>query len=348
LFKIKRATIDGVIFVAFFAIVAIFLSKIDIIESSGVSPLVIGISLGIIVANSATKYIPTRFQEGITFSAKRVLRLAIILYGFRLTFQDIASVGVEGFIVSVTMLSSTLLLGTFIGLKIFKLNRDTAILTASGASVCGAAAVLATESVVKGSQNSVAVAVSMVVLFGTISMFLYPLLYEGFIKDATGFFHMSPSQFGIYVGGTVHEVAQVVAIPASIPNAPKEMVDSAVIVKMTRVLLIAPTLIILGVVLALNSKDKSSRAKIVIPWFAIYFILVVGFNSLNLVSAEVKEIINSIDTFLLTMAMTALGMGTNFSKFKNSGIKALYTASVIFIWLLVGGFIVTKIVTEIF
>ncbi len=159
---------------------------------------------------------------------------------------------------------------------------------------------------------------------------------------------MSPSQFGIYVGGTVHEVAQVVAIPASIPNAPKEMVDSAVIVKMTRVLLIAPTLIILGVVLALNSKDKSSRAKIVIPWFAIYFILVVGFNSLNLVSAEVKEIINSIDTFLLTMAMTALGMGTNFSKFKNSGIKALYTASIIFIWLLVGGFIVTKIVTEIF
>jgi len=127
LFKIKRATIDGVIFVAFFAIVAIFLSKIDIIESSGVSPLVIGISLGIIVANSATKYIPTRFQEGITFSAKRILRLAIILYGFRLTFQDIASVGVEGFIVSVTMLSSTLLLGTFIGLKIFKLNRDTAI-----------------------------------------------------------------------------------------------------------------------------------------------------------------------------------------------------------------------------
>ncbi len=94
-----------------------------------------------------------------------------------------------------------------------------------------AAAVLATEPVLKAEGYSPAIAVSMVVLFGTASMFLYPILYSAIIEPATGFLHMSPSEFGIYVGGTIHEVAQVVAVPFSIPNAPIEMANNAVIAK---------------------------------------------------------------------------------------------------------------------
>jgi uncharacterized integral membrane protein (TIGR00698 family) len=344
---LNSGLIKGVILVAIFAIIATLISTLPFIKALGFSPLVIGIVLGIIYANTIESKMPKSFSNGITFSAKKILRFAIVLYGFRLTFQEILEVGSEGFLVSLIMLSSTLILGSLVGIKIFKMDRDTSILTASGASVCGAAAVLATEPVLKAAEYKTAVAVSMVVLFGTISMFLYPIMYEGFIKDATGFLHMSPSQFGIYVGGSIHEVAQVVAVPASIPNTPEVMAHNAVIVKMTRVLLIAPMLIILGIVLNFTSKEKSSdKVKLVIPWFAVYFILVAAFNSLHLLPKNIVDIINYIDTFLLTMAMTALGMGTIFSKFKDVGIHAFYTAFVMFIWLVVGGFVVTKVIAS--
>ncbi len=343
MFQIKEI-VSGVVFVAIFAAAATYISTLDFIKHLGFSPLVIGIVLGIFYANTLHNKAPKAWQSGITFSAKKILRFAIVLYGFRITFQEIVSVGSEGFLVSLIMLSSTLLLGTFVGIKLFKMDRDTSILTASGASVCGAAAVLATEPVLKAQEYKTAVAVSMVVLFGTISMFLYPIMYEGFIKDAVGFLHMSPKQFGIYVGGSIHEVAQVVAVPASIPHASAEMAHSAVIVKMTRVMLIAPMLIILGIILSLSNKEQSGGVKLVIPWFAVYFVLVAAFNSFHIIPKEIVHYINIFDTFLLTMAMTALGMGTIFAKFKDVGASSFYTALTMFIWLVVGGFIVTKLI----
>jgi uncharacterized integral membrane protein (TIGR00698 family) len=317
----------------------------------GISPLVVGIVIGIIFANSLHHKMPTSWESGITFSAKKILRFAIVFYGFRITFQQIGEVGLEGFLVSLIMLSTTFVLGTWLGHKIFKMEEDTSMLTAAGASVCGAAAVLATEPVLKAEEYKTAVAVSMVVLFGTISMFLYPVLYTAFIENATGFLHMTGREFGIYVGGTIHEVAQVVAVPASIPGASEEMANSAVIVKMTRVIMIAPMLIALGIWLSFKAKKtggETSAVKLVIPWFAVYFIMVAGFNSLQLVPQNIVDVINEIDTFLLTMAMTALGIGTRFAKFKGLGLAPIYTALGMFIWLVIGGFIITKLICQVF
>jgi uncharacterized integral membrane protein (TIGR00698 family) len=274
------------------------------------------------------------------FSGKKILRFAIVIYGFRITFQQIADVGLEGFLVSLIMLSTTFILVSYLGTKIFGMEKDTSMLTASGASVCGAAAVLATEPVLKAEGHKTAIAVSMVVLFGTISMFLYPVLYSAIIEPAKGFLHMTPSEFGIYVGGTIHEVAQVVAVPFSIPNAPLDMANNAVIVKMTRVIMIAPMLIVLGIYLSYSAKKEGgdgSAVKLVIPWFAVYFIGVAGFNSFHLIPENIVNVINDIDTFLLTMAMTALGMGTRFAKFKGLGLAPVYTALGMFAWLVIGG-----------
>ncbi len=340
-----KDVLKGVLFVAAFSVAAILISKIGIIKSIGFSPLVIGIVLGIIYANSLHHKAPASLQPGITFSAKKILRFAIVMYGFRITFQEVANVGLDGLLVSLTMLSTTMIIGSFAGMKLFKMDRDTSVLTAAGASVCGAAAVLATEPVLKADEYKTAVAVSMVVLFGTTSMFLYPAMYEGFIKNAAGFLHMDPRVFGIYVGGTIHEVAQVVAVPASIPHASEAMAHTAVIVKMTRVILIAPMLIVLGLILAFANKEKGEgKIKLVIPWFALYFLIVIGINSLfkAYIASEIVTIINTIDTFLLTMAMTALGMGTIFSKFKGIGASSFYTALTMFAWLVIGGFVITK------
>ena len=345
----RKGTINGIIFVAIFALAATMLSTIEFIHALGISPLVIGIVMGIFYANTLHNHVPSEWGTGITFSAKKILRFAIVFYGFRITFQQIADVGLDGFLVSLIMLSSTFIIGTYLGYKVFKMDRDTSMLTASGASVCGAAAVLATEPVLKAEEHKTAVAVSMVVLFGTISMFLYPVLYATIIEPATGFLHMSPQQFGIYVGGTIHEVAQVVAVPASIAGSPVDMANSAVIVKMTRVIMIAPLLIVLGLYLSYEAKKSGNvgeKVKLVIPWFAVYFIGMAGFNSLQLIPQEIVTTINQVDTFLLTIAMTALGMGTRFSKFKGLGLAPLYTAFGMFLWLVIGGFVITKLVTS--
>ncbi|MBU0720721.1 YeiH family protein [bacterium] len=347
----RKGTISGILFVAIFAAAATMIADISFVRSLGISPLVIGIVMGIFYANTLHNHIPSEWSTGITFSGKKILRFAIVFYGFRITFQQIADVGMEGFMVSLIMLSTTFILGTYLGYKIFKMDKETSMLTASGASVCGAAAVLATEPVLKAEGHKTAVAVSMVVLFGTISMFLYPVLYASIIEPAVGFLHMSPQEFGIYVGGTIHEVAQVVAVPASIMGAPVDMANSAVIVKMTRVIMIAPMLIVLGIYLSYSAKKSGGEAggvSLVIPWFAVYFIGMAGFNSLGIVPQNIVEIINEIDTFLLTMAMTALGMGTIFSKFKGLGLAPLYTAGAMFLWLVIGGFVVTKLVVETF
>ncbi|WP_457607321.1 YeiH family protein [Nitratifractor sp.] len=346
----RTGTLSGIVFVALVAASASYIASLGPVKALGLSPLVIGIVIGIFYANTLHNHFPASWESGITFSAKKILRFAIVFYGFRLTFQEIAAVGMEGFLVSLIMLTSTFILGSWLGVRFFGLDRDTAMLTASGASVCGAAAVLATEPVLKAEEHKAAVAVSMVVLFGTIAMFLYPLLYTTLFKNATGFLHLDPGTFGIYAGGTIHEVAQVVAV-GSLDGPGTVMANNAVIVKMTRVLLIAPMLILLGLWLsrqAARSGTAGTEVKLVIPWFAVYFLGMAAFNSLQLIPATIVEGINTVDTFLLTMAMTALGMGTRFAKFKGLGMAPLYTALAMFVWLVVGGFFVVKGVTAVF
>jgi len=362
--KEKRAgTINGIVFVALVAAAATYIAELAPIAKLGISPLVVGIVIGIFYANTLHNHFPASWETGIVFSGKKILRFAIVFYGFRITFQQIAEVGMQGFMVSLLVLSSTMIIGIWLGTKVFKMDKDTSILTAAGASVCGAAAVLATEPVLKAEEHKTAVAVSMVVLFGTISMFLYPVLYSTIIEPATGFLHMDPKTFGIYVGGTIHEVAQVVAVPASVPGAPIDMANTAVIVKMTRVIMIAPMLIVLGLILSYMAKKsggESSKLKLVIPWFAVYFVGMAGINSLIhnytlSAPAETADMIkyiignvNMIDTFLLTMAMTALGMGTRFAKFKGLGLAPIYTAGGMFVWLVIGGFVITQMVVATF
>ncbi len=346
----RKGTISGIVFVALVATSAMWIASLAPIKALGLSPLVVGIVIGIFYANTLHNHFPESWESGIVFSAKKILRVAIVFYGFRITFGQIAEVGLEGFLVSLIMLTTTFILGTWLGMKHFGLDRDTAMLTASGASVCGAAAVLATEQVLKAQEYKAAIAVSMVVLFGTISMFLYPLLYTTIFQHAQGFLHLTPAQYGIYVGGTIHEVAQVVAA-SGIDGAGTQMANNGVIVKMTRVLLIAPMLILLGIYLVRQAKrggGNGAVVKLVIPWFAVYFLVVAGLNSLHFVPSTIVSQINSIDTFLLTMAMTALGMGTRFAKFKGLGLAPLYTALAMFIWLVIGGFVIVKIITALF
>jgi uncharacterized integral membrane protein (TIGR00698 family) len=331
-------TLNGILFVALFATSATYIADISWLRHLGISPLIVGIVLGMVYANTLRGHLPKTWNPGIVFSTKTLLRAAIVFYGFRLTFQSIAQVGVAGVLVSMSVVTFTFILGYLVGTRLLGLDRDTVILVSAGSSICGAAAVLATEPVIEAEPHKSAIAVSTVVLFGSIAMFLYPYLYRA------GFLDLSAQGMGIYIGGTIHEVAHVVAAGNAISD---EVARNAVIVKMLRVMMIAPFLIVLGLWLQSKARhlggEYRGKRSITIPWFAVWFIAVAGFNSLNLLSASVVDTINHVDTFALTMAMTALGMETSIDKFKGVGMKPVYLASVLFVWLIFGGYALTKL-----
>jgi len=330
-------TLNGILFVALFATSATYIADFDWLKHLGISPLIVGIVLGMLYANTLRSHLPAVWNPGIVFSTKTLLRAAIVFYGFRLTFQSIAEVGLPGIFVSVSIVTLTFVLGYWVGTRLLGLDSETTILTSAGSSICGAAAVLATEPVIDAPAHKSAIAVSTVVLFGSIAMFLYPYLYRA------GFLDLSPEGMGIYIGGTIHEVAHVVAAGNAVSEA---VARNAVIVKMIRVMMIAPFLLVLGLWLkAAAGKTHGKTAtttRISVPWFAIGFIAVAGFNSFHWLPGTVVETINRLDTFALTMAMTALGMETSIDKFKGVGMKPIYLAGILFVWLLFGGYALTK------
>lgn len=339
--KLQRQKWSGILFIALFSFSALYLAEMPIIKQLSISPLIVGIALGMVYANSLRVHLPDEWVPGVIFCTKSLLRWGIILYGMRLTYQDVASVGMAGLSVDVTIVATTLILGMIVG-RALKIDGDLTLLTATGSSICGAAAVLGTEPVLKSEPYKTAIAVATVVIFGTIAMFLYPILYR---SGVTG---LSPTQMGIFSGSTLHEVAH--AVGAGDAMGP-EVGNIAVIVKMLRVILLAPVLLLMALIIPKIRKgrtEKSQKAKITIPWFAFGFLVVIGINSLQIIPEPIVDLIKYIDTLFLTMAMTALGVETNFSKFKQAGPKPFLLAFILFIWLMGGGFLLSKYVAPIF
>ena len=320
------------------AILATFLSSLDIVKKTvNFSPLIMAILIGVVVGN-VIKF-PESFKPGITFALKKVLRIAIVFLGFRLTFQNIMEVGLEGLIIDTIMLLGTFFIGVYTATKIFKLDSSMGYLLASGSSICGASAVLATSAVVKSEMHHTAMAVATVTIFGTISMFLYPMVYKAGLLP--GFDDL---QYGLWTGATVHEVAQVVAAGFAISDLAG---NTATIAKLTRVMMLAPLLIALSVYLAkkhtIHGAGVSLR-DIPIPYFVFGFIAMVGVNSLGIIPQNITHTINIVDTFLMTVAMAAMGIETNINKMKGVGMKPIYVAFIMFLFLFFGGIVVVKTV----
>lgn len=337
----RASKLHGILLITLFSFAAFYIADFDFVKRLSLSPLIVGIVLGILYANSLRNHLPQTWVPGITFCTKFVLRAGIILYGFRLTYQQVMQIGLPAIVIDTIIVLFTIIIGVIFG-RLLKMDRDISLLTSTGSAICGAAAVLGAEPIVRSEPHKTAVAVSTVVIFGTLSMFLYPVLYR------SGVFDLTPEQMGLYTGATLHEVAHV----AGAGNAMGEAIsDPAVIVKMIRVLLLAPALLVMSIVLArIPAKSAGTtecRRRVTIPWFAVGFVVVIAFNSLNLLPRETVDAINTFDTFLLTMAMTALGAETSIDKFKKAGSRPFVLALILYAWLVIGGYLLVKYLTPI-
>ncbi|MDF7659454.1 YeiH family putative sulfate export transporter [Erwiniaceae bacterium L1_54_6] len=320
--------LPGLLLTAAIAGCAALLAQQPWLAGAGFGALTLAIILGILLGNSVYPRLATHCDSGVMLAKQRLLRLGIILYGFRITVQQIADVGLSGVLIDVLVLSSTFLLTCFLGIRLLKMDRETVWLIGAGSSICGAAAVLASEPVVKAAPSKVAVAVATVVLFGTIGIVLYPFIW-------TLLPQVNTAQFGVFTGSTLHEVAQVVAAGHAISA---ETENNAVITKMLRVMMLAPFLLILGSWLRRYHNPADSGAQsVTFPWFALLFIIVALFNSLHLLPVNVVNGFNQLANLLLAMAMAALGLTTRFSALKQAGCKPLLLGILVFFWLIVGG-----------
>lgn len=327
--------LHGILLIVLFSFSACYIADFQWVKHLSFSPLIVGIVLGMIYANSLRNHLPKTWVPGIQFCTKQVLRTGIVLYGFKLTFQSVIDIGGAALLIDAVVVAFTILLGAGLG-RLLKMDRDTALLTSIDSSICGAAAVLGAEPVVKSQPYKAAVAVSTVVIFGTLSMFLYPTLFRAGMLDLT------TEQMGLFTGATLHEVAHVVGAGNAMGQA---ISDPAIIVKMIRVMMLAPVLVILSIILSRREAaagQTGQKRKITIPWFAFLFLAVIGFNSLHLLPSGVVSAINSLDTFLLTMAMTALGAESSFEKFKKAGARPFLLAALLYAWLFFGGYWLVK------
>lgn len=337
----RSSMLHGVLLITLFACAAFYIGEMNWVKMLSLSPMVVGIVLGMLYANSLRNNLPETWVPGIKFCSKRILRTGIILYGFKLTFQDVEQVGLSAIVLDAIIVCGTIGIGVLVG-RLLKIDRSIALLTSCGSAICGAAAVLGVDGAIKPKPYKTAVAVATVVIFGTLSMFLYPILYRA------GIFDLPPAMMGLFTGATVHEVAHVVGASNAMGA---EVSNTAIIVKMIRVMMLVPVLLVIAWAVARNigkrgeaAEGNGGSASITIPWFAVLFLVVIAFNSLNLLPVGVVEWINQLDSFLLTMAMAALGAETSIDKFKKAGFKPFLLAAILYCWLIGGGYCLVKFI----
>lgn len=300
--------LPGLLLTLLMAGVAIGLGRIIGLET--LNPLLIAVLLGIGWRQWGA--VPVAYRPGIKFAMKRVLRLAVILLGLRLSLADVMAVGPWGLGLVMVSTLSTFYLTCWLGQRL-GINPRLTQLIAAGTSICGASAVVATNTVVEGSEEDMTYAIATITGFGTLAMLTYPLIGS--------LLQLSPQAFGIWCGASVHEVAQVIATGFQKGAISGEL---ATITKLSRVLLIVPIIVSLGWQTSRTNRQK--RASVPVPWFVLFFGLLVIVNSLNWIAEPLKAVVLSSNQWLLCMSLVAMGLETNLSNLSQLGVKPIYLA----------------------
>lgn len=279
-----------------------------------VSSLLVAILLGVILANTVT--LPGSTQPGLAFAAKRLLRLGVVLLGVQLVLSDIAGLGLAmiGTVVAVVVIGifGTLLMGRMLGVP-----AGQRTLIACGFSICGAAAVAAAEGVVDAEEEDVVTAIALVVIFGTLMIPGVPLI--------AALLGLTTEQAGLWAGGSIHEVAQVVAVGGTLGGS---ALAAAVVVKLARVLMLAPVLAVLGWHLRRTTTvAEGAQRPPILPLFVLGFVAMVALRSTGILSAPVVEGAQIAQTVLLSAAMFALGCSVRAATIRKVGARPLVLAA---------------------
>lgn len=271
-----------------------------------------------------------RCVAGIQFSAKSVLRFGIALLGARITVEQLMSLGITPIVIVLVAVPATILFGFFAG-RWLKLGRSQSILTGASVGVCGASAALAVAAVLpqhKAAEKNLIFTVICVTALSTVAMVAYPLIVTAFELD--------PAASGVFLGATIHDVAQVVGAGYMMSD---EIGDIATFTKLLRVSMLVPVVLVISLIASHWGKvgKESKPTGFPLPGFLVAFILIVSLNSGGLIIPEVSIFMVEMSRWCLVVAMVALGMKSSFKELAAMGWRPmiLMVAETVFLAVLV-------------
>ena len=339
---IRKQYLPGLGLVALIATVAFAVeSVVKTTTPIVLSPLVVAVVLGGLISNLGL--IPEQCRSGLRFAARSLLRLGIVLLGLQLSFSQVRELGAPGLILVVFVVAITFTGTQWLGKKL-GLSHGLSLLVATGFSICGASAIAAMRPVSDADDDDMAYAIALVTICGTLAIFLLPAFAE-----IIGF---SGAQFGSWVGASVHDVAQTVAT-ASTGN--QEAQHAAIVVKLTRVMLLAP--MVAGVSFARRRKlalshidgvdatatstatststSTATPTKLppLVPLFVVGFLISISLNSYFDIPKAVLSDAKWVEKSLLASALVGLGAGVDARKLRSIGARPLVLGLIS--WLLI-------------
>jgi uncharacterized integral membrane protein (TIGR00698 family) len=297
-----------------------------------ISPILLAILFGIFYRNLVGR--PAILVPGIQLAQRRVLRGAIVLLGLQLTLFQIGELGWSGLFVITAALSSCFVFTKLVA-RAIGVDRQLAELIAAGTAICGVSAIVAVNTVTRAREEHVTYAVACITVLGTVSMVLAPLLAEPLM--------LSPRDFGLWTGASLHEIAQVVAASFQLDDAAGY---HGTIAKLSRVVLLAPLVLILGMLVGRGGRAGGNFGRPPIPWFIFGFLAMVVLNSVVRLPAEALKWIVPATTLLFAMALAAVGLETDIRKLRAGGLKPLLLCAVATLFIAVSSLVLIRLISS--
>lgn len=271
------------------------------------NPVLVAMLFGLLLGNCFT--CSQTLRPGLDFTKRQLLRLGVMLLGFRITVALLAELGWVPIAIAATELMLTLWLVNTVARRVFGLERGLALLIAAGSAVCGAAAILAVAALTREREQQAGVAIALITVAGTLSLLLYPVAFLGGWMPG-----LDEQGFGIMVGASIFELAQVYGASYAVSEG---ALNTATLVKLSKVVMLIPLLVGLAFAQrrkAANGVDAAGKTSIPVPWFVVGFIGVLLFNSAFTVHPVLRQLILEFDQFLFLMVMVSLGLTTPLSR----------------------------------
>ena len=282
-----------------------------------ISPLVASLVLGVLIGNIVS--IPKRFVSGQKFAAKKVLRFGIVLLGTQLALKQVVDLGGRELVVVVGVVTLTFLGTLWLGPRL-GVSKSLSLLIATGFSICGASAVAAMEGVVDAEEEEVTYAIALVTLCGSLAIVLLPLLRNVLSLS-------DPQLFGSWVGASVHDVAQVIATSSTGGDM---AVQSATVVKLSRVVLLAPLVAIVSIWVRRSSSGLVAKADkkhvSVVPLFVIGFLVMITVRTTGVIPENWLTTLKTIEQVCLASALVGLGSDVRIARLIRVGGRPLLLA----------------------
>ncbi len=269
-----------------------------------------------------------KIKIGIEFCAKTILRIGVGFLGARITTTQITELGWTTVLIVVVAVMTTMLMGLWVSRRL-GLSRSQGMLSGGAVAICGASAAMAISAVLPRNKNSEQFTLMVVVtvtVLSTITMVIYPLIVR--------FLNLSPELAGLFLGGTIHDVAQVVGAGYTIDHATG---DFATIVKLFRVSLLAVVVVIVSAAFkkerAASASDIQTKRQGLVPWFLWVFVVLVIANSLNSIPHLAQEGLNYMSRTCLVLSISALGMKTSFAQLAAAGWRPFLALLIETLWI---------------